>query len=168
MPQIAQIASTYAGQIFWLLIVFGLIYFGIGRAMLPKIEATVDARNAKVADDLAAAEAARVAADATEEAWRTKMAAAKAEAQAATAKAKAQAAVASEGRVKAADAVAAGHVAEAEASIATAARDALITIEAAAAEAAQEMVAKLSGARVTSDAAQAAVREALMQGRAHG
>jgi F-type H+-transporting ATPase subunit b len=103
MPQIAQIASTYAGQIFWLLIVFGLIYFGIGRSMLPKIEATVDMRNAKVADDLAAAEAARVAADATEEAWRTKMATARAEAQAETAAAKTKAAIAAEKRVKAAD-----------------------------------------------------------------
>ena len=165
MPQIAQIVDTYASQVFWLLIVFGLIYFGIGRAMLPKIEATVDSRNAKVTDDLKAAEAARVAADATEEAWRTRMASAKAEAQAATAKAKAEAAVASEQRVKAADSVAAGRVAEAEASILTSARGALASIEAAAAEAAQDMVAKLSGARVTPEAAQAAVRGALSHGR---
>ena len=48
MPQISQILETYASQFFWLLIVFGLLYFGIGRAMLPKIEATVDARDAKI------------------------------------------------------------------------------------------------------------------------
>ena len=58
MPQIAQLLETYASQIFWLLIVFGAIYFGIGRGMLPKIEATVDARQTRVAGDLAAAEAA--------------------------------------------------------------------------------------------------------------
>lgn len=164
MPQIAQLAETYASQVFWLLIVFGLIYFGIGRAMLPKIEATVDARAAKVAGDLAAADTARRVADATEEAWRTEMSAARAEAQAATAEAKAKGAVATEKKVKAADAKAATKIAEAEASIAAATRDALSSIEGAAAEAAQDMVAKLSGAKVTVGAAQAAVREAMARG----
>jgi len=59
MPQIAQIVDTYASQIFWLLIVFGLIYFGIGRSMLPKIESTVEARDARIASDLAAAASMR-------------------------------------------------------------------------------------------------------------
>ena len=38
--------------------------------MLPKIQSTVDAREAQIADDLAAAEAARAEADETEEAYR--------------------------------------------------------------------------------------------------
>ena len=37
MPQIQQLAATYASQIFWLLITFGLLYFGIARTMLPKV-----------------------------------------------------------------------------------------------------------------------------------
>lgn len=164
MPQIAQIASTYAGQIFWLLIVFGLIYFGIGRAMLPKIEATVDMRVRKVADDLAAAEAARIAADATEEAWRTKMTKAKADAQAETAAAKTKAALAAEKRVKAADVTAAAKIAEAEASIRTSTEVALSSIEGAAAEAAQDIVAKLSGAKISAAAAMAAVKQAIPHG----
>ena len=44
MPQISQIAATYASQIFWLLITFGILYFGIGKMMVPKVMATVDAR----------------------------------------------------------------------------------------------------------------------------
>ena len=63
MPQIAQILETYASQFFWLLIVFGLIYFTIGQGMLPKIEANMEARDRKIADDLAAAERARAEAD---------------------------------------------------------------------------------------------------------
>ena len=63
MPQIAQILETYASQFFWLMIVFGLVYFTIGHGMLPKVEATMDARNRKIADDLAAAELARAEAD---------------------------------------------------------------------------------------------------------
>ena len=164
MPQIAQIASTYAGQIFWLLIVFGLIYFGIGRSMLPKIEATVDARNTKIADDLAAAERARADADVTEEAWRTKMSAARAEAQAATAEAKTAGALATEQRVKAADVISAGRVAEAEAAIRSASLEAMANIESAASEAAQDIVAKLSGLSVTPAVAGAAVRKAMSDG----
>jgi F-type H+-transporting ATPase subunit b len=161
MPQIAQIASTYAGQIFWLLIVFGLIYFGIGRSMLPKIEATVDARNSKIADDLAAAERARADADATEEAWRTKMSAARAEAQAVTADAKSAGAVATEKRLKAADVATAGKVTKAEGAIRAASLQAMANIESAAAEAARDIVAKLSGMSVTPAAAVAAVRKAM-------
>ena len=164
MPQIAQIASTYAGQIFWLLIVFGLIYFGIGRSMLPKIEATVDLRNTKIADDLAAAERARADADATEEAWRTKMTAARAEAQLATSEAKAAGALATEKRVKASDMVFAEQVSVAETAINAAAEDAMLKIEAAAVEATQDLVAKLSGVSVTSAAAADAVRKAISHG----
>jgi len=145
-------------------VVFGLIYFGIGRTMLPKIEGTVDARNAKVAGDLAAAQLARQAADATEEAWRAKMATARADAQAATAEAKANAAAASELRLKASDAEAAAMLSSAEAAIRTATDAALASIEGAAAEAAQDLVSKLSGAQVTVAAAQTAVREALDHG----
>lgn len=164
MPQIDQIADIYASQIFWLLIIFGLIYFVIARAMLPKIEATVDLRERKVADDLGAAEAARVAADATEEAWRTKMAAAKAHAQAETAAAKMASAVAAEQRIAAADAVAASRIAEAETRIRASAQAALASIEGAAVEAAQDMVAKLSGAPVTASDAAVAVRKAMVHG----
>ena len=66
MPQISQIAATYASQIFWLLITFGILYFGIGKMMVPKVMATVDAREGQIAGDLAAAEQARLAADQVE------------------------------------------------------------------------------------------------------
>ena len=89
MPQIAQLAETYASQIFWLLLTFGLVFFVVGKLMLPKVTSTVDARDKSVADDLAAAEAARTAADAAEEAWRTRENAARASAQEQVVKARA-------------------------------------------------------------------------------
>ena len=81
MPQIAQIIETYASQIFWLLIVFGLIYFGIGKAMLPKVAGTVEARDRKIADDLAEAERARARADEIETAYNARITEARAAAQ---------------------------------------------------------------------------------------
>ena len=161
MPQIAQIAATYASQIFWLLIVFGLIYFVIGRGMLPKIEATVDARDQKIASDLAAAEAARAKADETEAAYRARMEEARAAALKAKAEAKAAATLEAEKRVKAVDAELAGRIAAADASLKAAQAKALAEIENVAAEAAQEIVAKVSGLTVDKTAAESAVKAAL-------
>ncbi len=161
MPQIAQIAATYASQIFWMLVVFGLIYFGIGRSMLPRIEATMDGRAARVADDLAAAQAARRTADETEEAYRTRMGEARAAAQRAAQEAKASAAAESEAKVKAADAVSAERMTTAQAGLKAQAIAAMAAIEDVAAEAAQDIVTRLSGAAVSRERAAAAVKTAL-------
>jgi F-type H+-transporting ATPase subunit b len=164
MPQIAQIAATYASQIFWLLIVFGLIYFGIGRGMLPKIEATVDARDKKIADDLAAAQAARTLADETEAAYRARIDEARAAVQKSAADAKAASAADAEKRVKAADADLAAKAAEADAGLKAAQAKALGEIESVAAELAQDIVAKVSGLSVDKAAAEGAVKTALANG----
>ena len=161
MPQIAQIAATYASQIFWLLITFGLIYFGIGKAMLPKIESTVEARDKKIADDLAAANRARAEADATEEAYRTAMDTARASALKVTQEAKAAATREAEVQVKARDAEFAVKSDAATARIAGSRRDALASIEDVAAEAAQDIVARISGVTVDRGEAANAVRNAL-------
>jgi len=161
MPQIAQIAATYASQIFWLLIIFGLIYFVIGKGMLPKIEATVEARDQKIASDLAAAEAARAKADETEASYRARIEEARAAALKATQDAKAVATAEAEKRVKAADAELATKTAEADAALKKAQAKALAEIENVAAEAAQEIVAKVSGIEVDKAAAEGAVKTAL-------
>ncbi|MEN9719093.1 MAG: hypothetical protein RIQ99_1971, partial [Pseudomonadota bacterium] len=49
MPQISQLAATYASQIFWLLVFFGFIFFVIGKGMVPKVMATVEARDKQIA-----------------------------------------------------------------------------------------------------------------------
>ncbi|MGZ5825629.1 MAG: F0F1 ATP synthase subunit B family protein, partial [Croceibacterium sp.] len=82
MPQLSQLGLVYQSQWFWLLLVLALIYFFVGRGIVPKVEATVDQRDAQIAADLAAAERLRAEADATEEAWRARINDAHAEAQA--------------------------------------------------------------------------------------
>src|SRR5687768_2452013 len=96
MPQISQLAATYASQIFWLLLTFGIVFVVIGLGMVPKIQGTVDTRDKTSAGDLAAAEAARVAADRAEEEWRNRENAIRAEAQKVIAEARAQAAKSTE------------------------------------------------------------------------
>lgn len=161
MPQIAQIAATYASQIFWLLIVFGLIYFVIGKGMLPKIEATVELRDKKIANDLAAAQAARAQADATDAAYRARIEEARAAAMKTAQDAKAQGASLMAARVKKADAELAVQAGEADASLKTATAQALAEIEGVAAEAVRDIVAKVSGLSVDQAAAQGAVKAAL-------
>src|SRR4051794_4094636 len=80
MPQINQLPLIFWSQLFWLAVVFGFIFFVIGRGMLPKIQGTVELRDRKIAEDLERAQAARAEADATEAEWRQRMDAARAEA----------------------------------------------------------------------------------------
>ena len=164
MPQIDQISEIFASQLFWLLISFGLVYLVIGRGMLPKISATVDARDKRITDDLAEAERARATADEIEEDYRAKTEANRAEALKVTQAAKDASARETEQKVKAAEAETADRVGAAEARIREAANAAMADIETVAAEAAQDMVARLSGAKVTKAQATQAVKAALANG----
>jgi F-type H+-transporting ATPase subunit b len=157
MPQLSQLALVYQSQWFWLLLVLGAIYFFVGRGIVPKVEATVDERDGKIAADLADAQRLQVEAEASEEAWRAKMNEAHAEAQEVTAKAKAKAAQNVEKAVAKADAEIAEKTTAAEASLAKARDAALAEIEGVAAEAAQDIVVRLTGAKVTDAAAKKAV-----------
>ncbi|HEX7855502.1 MAG TPA: ATPase [Sphingobium sp.] len=164
MPQIAQIAETYSSQIFWLLLTFGFVFFVVGRGMVPKIQATVDARDSKIADDLAFAKASFAKADELEEDWRAKENASRTDAQAVIAEAKAQATLATEGQLHEADAAIAVKIAAAEASVEAARSGALTQIEAVAADAAAEMVLRVAGTQVSPQAATEAAKAALANG----
>ena len=161
MPQIAQLALVYQSQWFWLLLTLGAIYFFIGRGIVPKVEATVDDRDARIAADLAEAERLRAEADASEAAWRARMNEAQAQGQSASVAAKSAADRAAEVRVAAADAQIAAKADAAAAALAAARTSALAEIEGVAADAARDIVARLSGATVTEAAARAAVAGAM-------
>src|SRR5205085_8969713 len=149
MPQINQLGLVAYSQFFWLLVVLALIYFGIGKLMLPKIQSTVDARDKRIADDLAAAEAARVAADETEQAYRARMDESRAEALKVAAAAKASSARATEERMHVANEANQARVEAAEVRIRAATVAALAEIEDIAAGAAQDMVGRLAGVNVS-------------------
>jgi len=164
MPQIAQIAETYASQIFWMLLTFGFVFFVIGRGMVPKVQATADARDAKITGDLDAAKAAFARADEAEADYRARDAESRAAAQATLARAKSEAAKASEAQLAAADAEIAGRIGAAEARIKAASQAAMAEIETVAAEAARDMVARISGVNASDEAARNAVKAALAHG----
>ena len=161
MPQIAQLAETYASQAFWLVLIFGFVFFVVGLGMVPKVQSTVDARDKQIADDLAIAKAAFAKADDLEAEHRTKDAETRAAAHAVLGEAKTNAARATEKHVAAADVQIGSRVTAAEARIADATKAALADIETVAAEAAQDMVARIAGLNASPAQAQQAVKAAL-------
>jgi F-type H+-transporting ATPase subunit b len=161
MPQIEQLPYIFFSQLFWLALVFGFIFFVIGRGMLPKIQGTVELRDAKIAEDLTRAQAARTEAEETEAAWRARMDAARVEAARLAQEAKQESARETEARVKAAADKINLKVERSEAKIRDAVSSARAEIEAVAAEATQEMVARLTGIDVAKQEAAAAVKAEL-------
>jgi F-type H+-transporting ATPase subunit b len=164
MPQIAQLGDVYASQLFWLLIFFGALFVIVGLGMLPKIQATIDSRDAKIAADLQAAERARDQADALEEAYRAEMDKSRGEAAKIAAEAKADAARSTEKAVAKADQAISAKIDKATAKIAEARAAARAEIEAVAADAAQQMVSRVAGLSVDADTARAAVAKELAHG----
>ena len=164
MPQIAQISEIFASQLFWLAISFGLIFVVVGLGMVPKIQGTVDARDARIAADLATAASARETADRLEAEHRAALDKSRSEAAAVAAEAKAAAAQATEAKVKAADAAAGTRIEEAMRRIAEARVSAEAEVESVAAEAAAAMVARVSGLTIDEEAARAAVKQELVRG----
>ena len=161
MPQINQLSDIFFSQLFWLLLVFGIIYFGIARGMVPKIQSTVDVREKKIAGDLASAQQAREAAEETEAAYRARIDASRSEAAAMTQEARQASAKQTETKVRAAAEKIAAKVASAEADIRAAADAARAEVEDVAIETTQELVAKLTGIKVDRARAAAAVKAEL-------
>jgi F-type H+-transporting ATPase subunit b len=160
MPQLTQLPDIWWSQLFWLLVVFGIIFFGIGLGMVPKIQSTVDKRDRKISGDLEAAQAARVAADETEAAWRARMDKARAEAAKLANEAKQASARDTEAKVKAAADKLNLKVEASEQKIREAVQSARGEIETVAASLTQDLVSRLTGIKVDQkDAAQAVKAE---------
>ncbi len=161
MPQLNQLSDVILSQLFWLALVLGFIYFVIARGMVPKIQATVDQRDQRIADDLAAAERAKTDADATEEAYRQKMDESRAEAMKRTNAAKQEGALATEKRLAKADKSTEDKAAKAEGKVRESREAALANLEGVAAELAQDIVGKVASVSVSKDEAAKAVKAAL-------
>ena len=161
MPQLNQLSDVILSQLFWLALVLGFIYFVIARGMVPKIQATVDAREQRIAADLEAAQKARVEADETEAAWRERMDAARSEAARIAQDAKAESGRDTEAKVKAAADKINLKVESAQGAIRDALASARAEIESVAAEATQDMVRRLTGIAVDKKEAAAAVKAEL-------
>lgn len=156
MPQF-DFGHVFWPQIAWLAVIFVVLYFGVVRLTLPKLGKVMDAREASISGDLAAAQAAKENADAVDVAYQAEMSTSREAARSAIAEAKANAAKQTEAKLAEAGAKADAALADAEARIAKAVAKAESSLADAAAESAQAIVAKLTGTEPKLDAAKASV-----------
>ncbi len=164
MPQLYQLSDVILSQLLWLAITLGFVYFVIARGMVPKIQGTVDRRDQQIADDLAAAEQAKAKADETEEAYRLRMDASRAEAMKVTAAAKAEVAKAIEKKAAKSDAANRAKLEKAQERIAAARQAAQAEITVIAAEMTQDVIGKVAGLKVSKDEALKAVKLEVVDG----
>jgi F-type H+-transporting ATPase subunit b len=161
MPQLSQLSDVVLSQLLWLAIGLGFIFFVIARGMVPKIQATVDAREKHISDDLEAARQAREAAEQTEAEYRAEIDASRAEAMKLAQAAKQAGAKDVEERTRAVDAEVAKKIAKAEADIRKSVEKAMAELDGIAVEATRELYSKLTGETVPAAEATRAVKAVL-------
>jgi len=164
MPQLEQI-YTYASQVFWLVVTFGLLYLVLWRSALPKVADLLHERQERIDGDLERAERLKEEAETVLKSYEATIAEARAEAHAALRDAADRIARQSEERHTALGQKLAKDTGDAEARIARAREEALSNIRAVSAEVAQAATARLVGLDVSEGDAEAAVDDA-MKGRA--
>lgn len=158
MPQFDP--STWASQVFWLIILFGLLYWLMATKVLPRVTEVLDARQGKIEGDLRRAETLKAEADKALADYEAGVAKARAEAQAYLAKAQQAFNEESAKRAAAFDAELAKKVSEAEGRIAEARSAAMASVKQVASEAAGGLVAKLTGIEVPESEIEALMQRA--------
>jgi F-type H+-transporting ATPase subunit b len=149
----------WAGEIFWFLVIFGLVFALMGKVFAPRIARTIDQREDRIAGDIGAARKLRDEAEAQAAAAAAETAQARVRAQklAAEARARANAEIAS---VQAAEeAKLAESTAAAEVAIRTARDQAMTNVRKIARDTARAIVEKLTGEKPDADEVEAALAE---------
>lgn len=149
MPQLAFGHPTQGryllANVFWLLVIFGALYYVMAHYALPQVGQVLESRAARITADLEAAQAAKAEADAAMAALREATARARAEAQSEIATALAASQEAAQARSDELAARLARQIEEADARIAAARNAAMGALRDVAADTAQSLVAKLTG-----------------------
>lgn len=161
MPQLD--VSTFASQIFWLIICFGTLYYLLSRKALPRVAEILEARQDRIAADLDEAQRLRVEAEAALAEYEEALAKVQAEAQALLAESQARLQAESAKRQGELDARLAEQIATAEAEIKKARRAALKELRTSTIDVAQAAAEQLAGLKVTKKAAEAALRDVLAE-----
>ncbi|PPD05109.1 MAG: ATPase [Methylocystis sp.] len=140
--------ENFAPQIFWLVVIFGLLYVLMSRIALPRVGGIIENRSAKIASDLGAAREmqskAQAAAAANDENLRRR----RDEAQGIGREAQHKIAAESAKQRELAESQAAEKIRAADERIASAKTQALANVEQIAVDAAASIVEKLTGARI--------------------
>jgi F-type H+-transporting ATPase subunit b len=135
----------WGGQIVWLLLIFAVLYFLLGRVFIPRLRKALDQRDQTIADALATARQTQAEADAQAAAARAEVADARAAAQRTAADAKARTAAETARRQAAEDTIIAERAGVAEQRIQGMRDAAMANVRTVAADTAEAIVDKLTG-----------------------
>ena len=160
MPQFE--GANFLPQLFWLAIFFAILYFGVVRPTLPKLGRVMTEREDRVRGDIASAERAKAEADRMQAEYDSGVAEAQVTARSRLGDAQAAAAAALEARLKESNEAIDRRTEAAQASLDVARQRAMGEIEGVAADAAADIVEKLTGTRPAPSATQDAARAALV------
>jgi F-type H+-transporting ATPase subunit b len=153
-------ATTFAGQIFWLAITFGFLYYLMSKIALPRVSEILETREGKIDGDLQTASAMQEKAKAAGEAYEKLLADARAGAQATAQKARDAANSAAEAKRKEVEAETARKIAASEASIAAARDKAMNNVVGIASDTAVDIVRRITGIAPKADELKRAVEAA--------
>jgi F-type H+-transporting ATPase subunit b len=159
MPQFEF--STFLPQMVWLAIFFAVLYFGVVRLTLPKVGRVIEAREDQVSGDLSAAQGAKAESDRMAADYDAGVATAQDAARAKVTEARSAATVAIEAKLKQSSEAIAQKSAKAQADLDAARSSALAQVESVAADAAADIVERLTGKRPADTVAATAARSVL-------
>lgn len=153
--------ETFASQLLWLAIFFGLLYWLVSKVFAPRLTDVIEGRASRIARDLEDAAMARTKAEEAGLAYEAALAEAKAKAQAIAQAKRDEINVAIEARRKALEADLGTKLGQAEAQIAAMKTSAMANVESIAAGAAAAIVERLGGAAPAKSDLDAALKMAL-------
>lgn len=159
MPQFEF--STFLPQMVWLAIFFAVLYFGVVRLTLPKVGRVIEAREDQVSGDLTAAQSAKAESDRMAADYDAGVATAQDAARAKVTEARNAATVSIEAKLKQSSEAIAQKSAKAQADLDAARSSALAQVESVAADAAADIVERLTGKRPADTVATTAARSVL-------
>lgn len=153
--------ETYGGQLLWLAISFGLLYYLMSRYIAPQVGGLLEERSGRIAGDLAAAQSMKAEVDNATAAHEKALAEAHANALAIAAETHAKVNAETDAHRKTLEAKLAADMATAEASITAARGAAMSNVRSIAVDAASAIVERLAGTAAEASKVEAAVDAAL-------
>jgi F-type H+-transporting ATPase subunit b len=153
--------TTFASQLFWLVIAFVLLYVLMAKVALPRVGGIIERRQKRIADDIADAGKLKVQSDEAIAAYEKALADARTRAQAIANETRDKQAAAAEATRKKLEAELNAKLAEAEKTIAATKQAAMANVRGIAIDAAKAIVERLIRTEPSDEAVAAAVSDAL-------
>lgn len=154
-------ANTFAGQLLWFAIAFGLLYYVMSKVALPKIGAVLEDRRARIARDLEEAQALRQRSEEAEAAYERSLTEARDRAKGIAQEMRDRLAQESDAKRRALETELAERLAASEATIRSRTADAMSNVRGIATDAAAAIVERLTGRAPDRAAVEAALDRTL-------